>query len=392
MRRYGLEIQLAMYGQRLTGAHHWEWPVGVEEWRQRAQAALAEGPWGYLEGGAGSEATIGSNRAAFARWHIRPRYLRNVEDRDLSVELFGRRVPMPVLLAPIGVQSILHAEAELATARAAARHQVPFILSTVSSVPLETVAAAMGDAPRWFQLYPGRDPQVIQSFLDRAAGHGYTAIVVTVDTTMLGWRVRDLRHLYLPFLDGEGVANFFTDPVFRSRLARPPEEDPASAVQQFLATYVNPAFTWDDLRRIRRGTRLPLLVKGLTHPEDVRQAFDSGADGVVLSNHGGRQVDGAVAPLDVLPSVRQAVGDDAIILLDSGIRHAADVLKAIALGANAVLLGRPYAYGLAVGGEAGVDEVLRQWQAELDLQLGLSGYTRVADIGPDYVASALPMQ
>jgi lactate 2-monooxygenase len=297
-------------------------------------------------------------------------------------------LPVPFLLAPIGVQSILHSEAELATARAAAKTGVPFVLSTVSSVDLETVAAAMGDAPRWFQLYPGRDPDVVRSLIHRAEQAGYSALVVTVDTTMLGWRETDLKHLYLPFLFAEGVANFFTDPAFRSRLPESPEANPMAAIQEFLSVYVNPAFTWDDLAAIRQETQLPLLVKGLTHPEDARLATAAGADAIVVSNHGGRQVDGAVAALDALVEIRDALGPDVPLLFDSGVRHAADILKAIALGADAVLVGRPYAYALAVGGEAGVAELIRQWTADLDLQLALSGRKSVFEIDASYVSRA----
>lgn len=385
MTHLGLDAQLRMYGQSLKGQNKWDWPVSVAEWRLQAREKLADGPWGYVEGAAGAEDTMQSNRQAFQRWKIRSRMMRDVSDRDLSVNLFGSLLPVPFLLAPIGVQSIIHADAEVATAKAAANAGIPFLLSTVSSIDMETVAATMGDAPRWFQLYPGRDKDVIASFLQRAERSGYTAIVVTVDTTMLGWRETDLKNLYLPFLLGEGVANFMTDPAFRSRLKVPPDADPRAAIEEFLAVYVNPAFTWEDLGEIRQQTHLPLLVKGLTHPDDVNRAKDMGANGVIVSNHGGRQVDGGIAALDALEEIRTAVGPEFPLLMDSGIRHAADVLKAIALGANAVLIGRPYAYALAVGGQAGVAEMLTQWSAELDLQLALSGYSSVREIDRSYV-------
>ncbi|MDQ0188717.1 alpha-hydroxy-acid oxidizing protein [Alicyclobacillus cycloheptanicus] len=380
MTRHGFETQLKMYVQSLSGKSQWDWPVSIDDWRAQAREKLADGPWGYVEGGAGAEQTMRNNRAAFDRWQIRPRMLRNVDDRDLTIELFGKTYPTPFLLAPIGVQSIIHPDAESASAKAAAAQRIPFITSTVSSVDLETLARETEGAERWFQLYPGRDPDVVSSFIRRAETVGYAAIVVTVDTTMLGWRERDLSNLYLPFLFGEGIANFLTDPAFCARLQQPPADNQFAAVQEFLSIYVNPAFTWDDLAKIRRQTKLPLLVKGLTHVEDVQLAMRLGADGVVLSNHGGRQVDGAVASLDALVDVRREIGPDYPVLLDSGIRHAADVFKAMALGANAVLIGRPYAYALAVGGQAGVQELLGQWTAELDLQLALSGYNSIRDI------------
>lgn len=385
MTRHGFEAQLNMYIKSLTGQSEWDWPVSVEDWRAEAKAQLADGPWGYVEGGAGAERTMANNRAAFEKWKIRPRLLRNVDDRDVTIDLFGKTYPTPFLLAPIGVQSIIHAEAESASAKAAAAMQVPFTVSTVSSVDLETLARSTEGAERWFQLYPGRDKAIVSSLIRRAEAAGYSAIVVTVDTTMLGWREKDLRNLYLPFLFGEGIANFLTDAAFLARLKEPPEKNRFAAIQEFLSVYVNPAFTWDDLADIRRQTQLPLLVKGLTHPEDVQFAIKLGADGVVISNHGGRQVDGAISALDALVETRRVIGSDFPLLLDSGIRHAADALKAIALGANGILIGRPYAYALAVGGEAGVRELLRQWIAELDLQLALSGYPSIRAIDASYV-------
>lgn len=390
MAQHGFEQQLRMYSQSLTGKAAWDWPVSVDGWRAIARETLANGPWGYLEGSAGLEHTSRDNRMAFDKWKIRPRMLNNVERRDLTVNLFGRTYPFPYLLAPIGVQSILHADAERATARAAANVEVPFILSTVSSVSMEEVAQVMGSAPRWFQLYPGRDENIVSSFLQRAKLAGYEAIVVTVDTTMLGWRETDLKNLYLPFLFGQGIANFLTDEVFLSRLKESPKDNPSAAVQEFLSVYVNPAFSWTDFARIRAQTDLPLLIKGITHEEDALRAFAAGADGVIVSNHGGRQVDGAIASLDALPAIRSAVGPNRTVLLDSGIRSAADVLKALALGANAILLGRPYGYALAAAGETGVSELLAQWSAHLDLQLGLSGYTKVSQVihNSDYLIRA----
>ncbi|KPV42230.1 alpha-hydroxy-acid oxidizing protein [Alicyclobacillus ferrooxydans] len=385
MSEYGLEAELKVYSTALQGQSEWPWPLLPEDWREAARKVLKPGPFGYVDGGAGLEDTMQANRAAFAKYAIRSRMLRNVSDRDLSISLFDRPLPVPVLLAPIGVQSIIHPDAELASAKASAKHGIPFILSTVSSVPMEQVADAMGDATRWFQLYPGKDKRIVRSFMERAKQSGYAAIVVTLDTTMLGWRPIDLKNVYLPFLQGEGIANFVSDPIFQSRLQQSPAQNPAAAIEEFLKVYVNPSFAWDDLAELRMWTDLPLLVKGITHPHDAKRAKEMGIDGVIVSNHGGRQVDGGIASLDALTEVREAVGDDYLVLFDSGIRCAADVYKAIALGAQAVLLGRPYAYALAVGGQMGVEEMLGQWKGELDLQLALSGYSRVRDIHGDYV-------
>lgn len=384
MSQFGFEAQLRIYSSSLEGKTEWPWPTTPEEWKALAKRRLPAGPWGYLEGGAGRETTMDENEAAFRRYKIRSRMMRDVSERDLSISVLGHSFDVPFLLAPIGVQSILHTEGELASAAAAAASNVPFVLSTVSSFPMEQVASVMGEAPRWFQLYPGRDESVVHSFLSRAEKASYTAIVVTVDTTMLGWRCADLKNVYLPFLQGEGIANFVTDPAFARRLTQSPQENPAHTIQEFLSVYVNPAFTWHDLSRIRNKTSLPILVKGITHPEDAREAQRRGMDGVIVSNHGGRQVDGGVSALDALVEIRCIVGEDYPLLMDSGIRSGADVCKAIALGANAVLVGRPYAYALAAGGRVGVEEWIHQFKAELDLQLALSGYRSIRELPRDY--------
>jgi lactate 2-monooxygenase len=354
-------------------------PISFEEWEQRAREVLEPGPFGYVAGGAGAEDTMRANCEAFYRWRIRPRLLRDVSDRDLTVTLFGTTLPAPFLLAPVGVQSIIHPDADRAPARAATRTGIPLVLSTVSSVTIEGVAATMGDAPRWFQLYPGRDRAVIASMLKRAERAGYSAVVVTLDTPILGWRERDLRLAYLPFLQGQGLANYLSDPVFRSRLAVPPEENMQAAIMDWLFIVGDPALTWSDLELMRAQTRLPLLLKGITHPDDARLALEHGVDGLIVSTHGGRQVDGAVAALDALPAVCDAVQGKIPVLMDSGIRRGADVVKAIALGARAVLLGRPYLYAMAVAGEAGVEQVIRNLMAEIDLQLALSGCRSVQE-------------
>ncbi len=368
----GMQRQLQIYLSGLAGEKP-PFPMAIEALEARAREVLRPEAAAYLFGGAGGEETVRANREAFRRWRLVPRMLRGVGRRDLSVELLGRRLPAPVLLAPIGVQGILHPEGELAVARVAAAVGLPFVLSTVSSQPLEAVAEAMGPAPRWFQLYWGRDPELTVSLIRRAEAAGYEALVVTLDTTLLAWREQDLAHAYLPFLQGEGLANYFSDPVFRSRLDEPPEANPTAAILMFARVFSNPDLTWDDLAFLKENTRLPILLKGILHPDDALRAAEAGVAGVIVSNHGGRQVDGAIAALEALPAVVDAVGERLIVLFDSGIRRSADVLKATALGARAVLLGRPYACGLAVGGEAGVRFVLENLLAELDLALGLIG-------------------
>ena len=359
-----------------------EWPLDADDWEAAAREKLEDGPFGYIAGGAGGESTMRANLAAFERWRLRPRMLSGNVQRDISVDVLGTRSPAPFLLAPIGVLSIAHADGELAAARAAASSGVPFLLSSAATNSIEEVAET--NAPRWFQLYWANDREICESFVQRAEDAGYGAIVVTVDTLTLGWRPRDLRNAYLPFLQGQGCGQFFSDPVFRSRLDRPPEEDVLSAAAMMLATFPNLALTWDDLDWLRGRTKLPLLVKGVLRAEDAQRALDHGCDGVIVSNHGGRQVDGAVASLDAFVEVRDAL-PDAVVLVDGGIRRAADVLKAMALGADAVLLGRPYVYALAVGGQRGVEELVQNLMAEIDLSLALAGAHSIRDLDRDWL-------
>jgi lactate 2-monooxygenase len=356
-------------------------PVSVEELAREAKSVLKQEAYDYLAGGAGSEDTMRANRDAFRRRRIVPRLLRDVARRDLGVDILGQRLPVPFMLAPIGVLSILHKEAELAVARAARALGIPLILSTVSSTTMEEVAAEMGEVSRWFQLYWPRNDELAASFLRRAEQAGYRAVVVTLDTYLLSWRERDIRNAYLPFVRGEGLANYFSDPVFREAIGGDPKFHPVRALEYFGEVFSDPSRTWDDLSRLKQSTRLPILVKGILHPDDARKAVDHGVAGVIVSNHGGRQVDGAIAALDALPPIVDAVGGRTTVLFDSGIRRGPDVIKAMALGARCVLLGRPYAFGLAVDGEKGVREVLENLVADIDLTLGLSGCSSFAELG-----------
>jgi lactate 2-monooxygenase len=335
----------------------------------------------YVFGGAGAEDTMRANEEAFRRWRIVPRMLRDVSDRDLTVTVLNTEMPAPLGLAPIGAQTLMHPDGELGAARAAGAVGLPIAVSTMSSFPLEEVAAA-GDGPKWFQLYwpTGRD--LAASFLDRAEQAGYRAIIVTVDTFLPGWKPRDIKWAYQPALQQVGIANYFSDPVFRAALDKTPEENPQAAVGAFALQFSNPRLTWEDLEFVRSRTTLPIALKGILHPEDARLAREHGMDALLVSNHGGRQLDGAIAALDALPAIVDAVGGDLQVLLDSGVRSGSDVFKALALGADAVLIGRPYLWGLAAGGEAGVLAVLRGLLAELDLTLGLSGHTSPSQLDP----------
>jgi lactate 2-monooxygenase len=358
-------------------------PVAVAELERLAREAMEDRAANYVFAGAGGEDTMEANRAAFERRRIVPRMLRDVASRDLSTTLLGTAMPAPLMLAPIGVQKVVHPEGELATARAASTLGLPMIASTASAFTMEEIAAAGGEGPRWFQLYWPNDRALAASFVERAEAAGYGAIVLTVDTFIPGWKPRDLQQAWLPFLNGVGVANYFEDPVFRAALEKTPEEDVGAATGHFLGVQANPSLSWDDLAWLRERTELPILIKGIQHPDDALEAAKRGIDGIVVSNHGGRQVDGAIASLDALPPIAEVVGDDLAILFDSGVRSGSDAIKALALGADAVCLGRPYVWGLALEGQSGVETVLKMILAELDLTLALCGYTSPAQLGPE---------
>jgi lactate 2-monooxygenase len=387
MKMHPSDWQNGVYLQALAGEEA-RFPMGWDELERQASEALEPGPRGYVWGGAGSGDTMRANLEAFRRWRLVPRHLRDTGDRDLSVEVLDMRLTAPVMLAPVGVQEIVHPEGELASARGAAAAGLPLIASTAASHPLEAVATEHGDLPRWFQLYWPKDPELTASFVHRAEKAGYAAIVVTLDTNLLGWRERDIQNAYLPFLAGEGIANYLSDPVFRAKLPPGADADPAVVGETFERIVTNTALTWKDLGWLRRATRLPIIVKGILDPEDARRALGEGVAGIGVSNHGGRQVDGAVAALDALPAVVEAVRDRAAVIFDSGIRRGADVVKALALGARCVLLGRPYAYGLAVGGEEGVRDVLLNLLADLDLTLALAGCASVRELGAENLVKA----
>ena len=390
-------------------------PTDAGKLERRARRAMSRKAFAYVAAGAGTEATVAANRAAFERWRIVPRVLRDVSDRDTSVELVGRRLPSPFLLGPIGVLELAHCESDLAVARAAAETGIPMVFSNQASVPMERCVEVMGSGPRWFQLYWSTSNDLVASFVRRAEACGCEAIVVTLDTTILGWRSRDLDLAYLPFLRGKGIAQYTSDPVFRRLIAEEPQDGRApaprptaqalmallqltraypdrflralrsgqarAAVQRFIEIYSRPSLTWDDLPFLRERTKLPILLKGILHPDYAARAVDAGMDGVIVSNHGGRQVDGAIPTLEALPGVVAAIDGRVPVLLDSGVRGGADVFKAVALGARAVLIGRPYAYGLAIAGQAGVAEVIANFTADFDLTLGLAGCRSVEEVG-----------
>lgn len=391
--------------------------ISMQSLESEARQNMDEKAYAYIAGGAGNESTMEANRKAFEQWKIVPRMLRNVGERNTGIELFGKKLPSPILLSPVGVLEMVHPQADVAVAKAAASMGVPYIFSNQASKPMEECAAAMGDSPRWFQLYWSKSNELVESFVQRAERCGCSALVVTLDTTLLGWRTRDLELAYLPFLEGKGIAQYTSDPVFQKLLDEPDETEqinrkvtlqsiqglismvknypgnnffkkltsgrPIKAVRKFVSIYSNPATTWDDLLWLRKQTKLPILLKGIVHPDDARKALDFGMDGIMISNHGGRQVDGSIATLDALPKIKEVVQNKMPVLLDSGVRGGADVFKAIALGANAVCVGRPYVYGLTLAGEEGVSEVIQNLMADFELTMGLSGCKNISEINPE---------
>ncbi|AIF65301.1 lactate 2-monooxygenase [Terribacillus saccharophilus] len=359
-----------------------DYPLFTAEWEERAREILPAGPFGFLQSGAGDEVTLGQNREAFSEYDILPRVLRDVSNVDTSIKLFRQSQSMPVMLAPVGFQGIFHSQMELGTVKAAAAAGIPFVASTVTSASLEEIAAAEPDAVKWFQLYWSKNRDLTASMAKRAEKAGYKAIVVTVDTGLLGWRKRDYRNGYSPLKLLKGAANYINDPVFQELVPELTEEHIREAI---LENIHHPNLTWDDLLFLREQTSLPIVVKGILHPADAKQAVALGMDAIVVSNHGGRQLDSAIASLRALPAIAKTVNGAVPVLMDGGVRSGADVFKAIALGADSVLIGRPYVYGLAAGGQAGVSRVIEDLRTELQLTYALSGVARTKDIDAAYL-------
>ncbi|HTH57578.1 MAG TPA: alpha-hydroxy-acid oxidizing protein [Cyclobacteriaceae bacterium] len=394
-------------------------PVSFSELEEAARKRLSTRAYAYIAGAAGNESTMRANTQSFEKIKIVPRMLRNVSVRDTSVTLFDQKMPSPILLAPVGVLELAHRDADLAVAKAAAALNAPYIFSNQASQPMEEVSLAMGNSPRWFQLYWSTSNELVKSFVHRAEKSGCSAIVVTLDTTMLGWRTRDLDVAYLPFLEGRGIAQYTSDPVFQELMnegeapatrkitwqsliglmqiiknypganffSKLTSGRPIKAVQKFISIYSNPSLTWNDLEYLREVTKLPVVLKGILHEADARKAIDFGVDGIIVSNHGGRQVDGSISTIDALPSIVDVVQGKIPVLMDSGIRGGADIFKALALGARAVCVGRPYVYGLAVAGEQGVKEVLQNIMTDFELTMGLAGCAVVSEITRENIAT-----
>lgn len=378
-RHFGPEIQGAIYLRGLGGAKP-NVPASFIGLEARAREVMSKEAWAYTTGSAGLETAADANRAAFARFPIAPRMLGGAAQRNLATEMFGARAAAPIFSSPIGVLEMMHKDADLAVARAMARLGLPMVISSQASFPMEDIARENGEGPRFYQLYWGKSDAIAESFVRRAEAIGAKAIFITLDTTILGWRPRDLDLGFLPFLKAQGIAQYTSDPVFRGMLAQPPEENPMAAAVQFTQIFSDPGLDWKRIAKIRSWTKLPVVLKGIMRADDAAKAVSEGYDGIMVSNHGGRQVDGGIGALDALPGVIAAVKGRAPVFFDSGVRCGADVFKALALGATAVGIGRPYAYGLAIDGEAGVQSVMEHLMAELDITMGLSGCRTPKDV------------
>lgn len=387
-RQFGPETQGGVYLRGLSGATP-EIPTNFTGLEAAAQKKMTPEAWAYTAGSAGLETGADANRAAFNRFPIAQRMLAGAGTRNLGCEIFGVRVAAPVFSSPVGVLEMMHPEADLAVARAMSALNLPMIISSQASNPMEKIAEANGDGPRFYQLYWGKSDALAESFVKRAEAIGCRAIFITLDTLVLGWRPRDLDLGFSPFLRGQGIAQYTSDPVFRGMLSQTPEENPLGAAIQFTQLFSDPSVDWKRIAKIRSWTKLPIVLKGIIRAEDARKAVSEGYDGVMVSNHGGRQVDGAIGALDALANVADAVRGKTKLFFDSGIRCGSDIFKALALGADAVGIGRPYVYGLALAGEQGVKTVMEYLLAELDITMALNGCPTPEDISQDLLTPSL---
>jgi lactate 2-monooxygenase len=421
----GRERQGAIYRAGVLGRTP-DVPTDAAGLEAAAEKAMSRRAWAYVAGGAGEGTTMRHNREAFSRWRIVPRMLHGTARRDLTTTVLGTPLRAPLMLAPVGAGELIRPDSDVHIARGATAARTPYVFSSQGCNPMEETARAMGDTPFWYQLYWSTDEPLVDSMIQRAEDAGAQALVVTLDTTALGWRPQDLNLGSLPFARGQGIAQYTSDPRFREIIrervagaatAGPAEKvdvtlgairsllsitrrypgrfvdnlrspEPRAAVESFLDIYSNPGLSWDHLATLRNRTSLPILLKGILHPDDAERALSAGVDGLVVSNHGGRQVDHSIAALDALVNVRDRVGSGPTVLFDSGIRTGADVFVALALGADACLLGRPHLYGLALAGASGVTQVIENVLAELDLTMGLVGAAGTADITREMLVEA----
>lgn len=351
-------------------------PIAFSDLEKAAQEHLEEGPFGYIQSGAGNEQTLRNNRAAFEKYSITPRFLRDVSKLDTSISLFGKTFPTPLLFAPVGMNGMEHPDGEPAVARAAEKLSIPYIQSTVSTFSMEDVAKAAPNSTRLFQLYWSKNEDISYSMVERAEKAGFSAIVLTIDTVMLGWRTEDVRNQFSPLKLGFAKGNYMQDPVFTEAL---PDDSFESYVSSVIDNVYHPHMTWEHVAELKMRTTLPIYLKGILHPDDAQLALEYGIDGIIVSNHGGRQLDGVIGSLDALPAIVEVVAGRVPVILDSGVYSGIDVLKALALGANAVAIGRPFVYGLALAGQAGVEQVMQNIYEEFKVSLALAGAASIAE-------------
>ncbi|WP_427138738.1 alpha-hydroxy-acid oxidizing protein [Psychrobacillus psychrodurans] len=354
------------------------YPINFAELEEGAKQILEPGPFGYIRSSAGGEETYKKNTESFFKYSIIPRFLTDVSTLNTEVTILGYTYPHPLLIAPVGVNKIAHEDGELAVSKAAAKFGFSYIQSTVSSYSIEEIAAETNGSSKWFQLYwSSQNKEVSFSMVKRAEAAGYEAIVLTIDTTMLGWREEDIRNQYSPLKRGFGQGNYASDPVFMASLSDHSQE---TIVNNILENIYHPTLNWMNISELREHTTLPILIKGILHPEDAKLAVEKGMDGIIVSNHGGRQLDGVIASIDALPEVIRVVNGRIPVLFDSGIRRGSDAVKALALGATAVCIGRPVIWGLATGGQIGVERVLENFLQEFRVSISLSGARNLEEV------------
>ncbi|NOT37948.1 MAG: lactate 2-monooxygenase [Saprospiraceae bacterium] len=390
-------------------------PLCYEELESKAKKALPKNSYDYIYTGAGKHIGVSNNQSAFKKYAIRPRMLHGNASLDTSVKIFDTQLQSPFLFAPIGVLELAHPKGDLELAKASRNLQIPMIISNQASYSMEAITDTLQNMDRWFQLYFSKNYEFVESLIQRAEETKCSAIVITVDTTILGWRQMDLQNAFLPFTLGKGIAQYTSDPVFKKLMQQKPSsynkmaitpalivnmlgalsrfpgsllsnlvsKDPIKAIRKFIEIYSKPDLNWNDIRWIKSKTKLPLLIKGILRSDDAKIAMQHGVDGIIVSNHGGRQVDHVISSLDALVEIKSQIPASYPLLLDSGIRTGTDAFIALCLGAKSVLVGRPYVYSLAINGHQGVTECMNNFITELHIMMMLSGVKNLNELSPE---------
>ncbi|MBK7811729.1 MAG: alpha-hydroxy-acid oxidizing protein [Saprospiraceae bacterium] len=404
--------QKEIYTEGALG-HQPKIPVDFKSLELQASKILSKNAFGYIATGAGQEEGIFNNQKAFSSWNIIPSIASGIQNLDTKRQILGLDLPWPMMFAPIGVLDLARPKGDLLLAKASVESQIPMIISNQASTSMEEVAKALTSQNFWFQLYFSKSKELVRNFVQRAEACGAKGIILTLDTTTLGWRQRDLNNAYLPFIRGLGIAQYTSDPVFKELLKdvnlqtqksagnifqklrllhellknypgsyfeNLKSKEPIKAVRKFIEIYSRPELNWDDIQWLKEISNIPVLLKGILHPNDALQAIKLGIDGIVISNHGGRQIDRVISSLDALVEIKKVVPKDYPLILDSGIRTGTDIFMALALGAKTVLLGRPYVYALAINGSKGVLEITKNILAEFEITMKLAGCPNIESI------------